>query len=137
MEANQAEAAVPKEGMSDADKVMKLMKDPMDFYHGKRKDDEIDLVSVVRQRMVDAGLGDRLVDCFDHNRFIEEAKERPAHAQQYNLNRYFCTQFMAAEESAAIERYSLIYEISPDKWLTIFDKTILPAVVNYDLPVRL
>ena len=122
---------------SDAEKIVKLMEKPMAFYQGKRQDDEMDLIHVVRQKMVDAGLSDKLVDCFDSNRFIVEAKERPAHAQQYNLNRYFCTQFMAADEQAAIERYSLIYEINPDQWLKIFDKTILPAVVNYDLPVKL
>lgn len=132
-----AETEVVEQPLSDAEKVVKLMEKPMNFYQGKRQDDEMDLIHVVRQKMVDAGLSDKLVDCFDSNRFIIEAKERPAHAQQYNLNRYFCTQFMAADEQAGIERYSLIYEITPDQWLTIFDKTILPAVVNYDLPVKI
>ncbi len=121
----------------DVEKVIELMTKPMDFYNSARKEDELDLVATVRQKMVDAGLSDKLPECQDGNRFIQDAKDRPAHAQQYNLNRYFCTQFMAAKEEAALERYALIYEIQPDEWLKIFDKTILPAVVNYDLPIKL
>ena len=119
------------------DKVVDLMTKPMQQYMSARRDDEMDLVQIVREKMVQVGLADKLPECFDNNRFIQEAKDRPAHSQQYNLNRYFSTQFMAAKEDASIERYALIYEIRPDQWLEIFDKTILPAVVNYDLPVRL
>lgn len=119
------------------DQVVDLMNKPMELYSSARRVDELDLVAVVREKMVEVGLGDRIVECFDNNRFIQEAKNLPAHSQQYNLNRYFATQFMAAEKEAAIERYALIYEIRPDEWLHIFDKTILPAVVDYDLPVVL
>lgn len=119
------------------EKIVTLMEKPMGFYNADRKEDEIDLVAIVRQKMVEAGLVDKVRECYDTDRFIIEAKDRPAHAQQYNLNRFFCTQFMAAKEDASIERYALIYEIQPDQWLEIFDKTILPAVVNYDLPVKL
>lgn len=121
----------------EAEKIITLMQKPMEFYQSERKEDEIDLVAVVREKMVEAGLGEKLPECYDSNRFIQEAKDRPAHAQQYNLNRFFCTQFMAAKEEASIERYALIYEIKPNEWLEIFDKTILPAVVNYNLPVKL
>ena len=129
----------PKQTKEDKDieKIVTLMEKPMDFYNSERKDDEIDLIDVVRQRMIEAGLVDKVRECYDTDRFIIEAKDRPAHAQQYNLNRFFCTQFMAAKEDASIERYALIYEIQPNQWLEIFDKTILPAVVNYDLPVKL
>ena len=121
----------------EAEKIITLMQKPMDFYQSDRKEGEMDLVSIVREKMVEVGLADKLPECYDNNRFIQEAKNRPAHAQQYNLNRFFCTQFMAAEEAASLERYALIYEIQPDQWLKIFDKTILPAVVNYNLPVKL
>ena len=125
-----------EQAQQDAEKIVKLMTEPMKFYQSERQENEIDLISTVRQKLVDAGLSDRLPECFDDNRFIQEAKNRPAHAQQYNLNRYFCTQFMAAEEEASLERYALIYEIKPTEWLEIFDKTILPAVVNYNLPIK-
>lgn len=119
------------------DKVIDLMQKPMDFYESKKPENELDLVAVVREKMIMAGLKDKVVECYDNNRFIIEAKDRPCHAQQYHLNRFFSTQFMAAKEQAAVERYSLIYEINSKEWLEIFDNLILPAVVNYDLPVKL
>lgn len=131
-ETKQEESLTP-----EGEKIVELMQKPMDFYNSARKEDELDLISIVREKMVEVGLADKLPECFDNNRFIQDAKDRPAHAQQYNLNRFFCTQFMAAEADASIERYALIYEIKPDQWLEIFDKTILPAVVNYNLPVKL
>jgi len=114
-----------------------LMYKPMEFYNGKKLENEIDLVEQVRSRMVSAGLLEKLPECFDQNRFILEAKDRQAHAQQYLLNRYLSLQLMSSVEPAALERYALIYEISSDKWLAIFDQKILPAIVNYDLPVKI
>lgn len=117
--------------------VQERFKGPMDFYNSQRQSDELNLVSVVREMMVEAGLGDRLPIAFDNNRFILEAMNRPAHAQQYNLNRYFTLQFMACAASSTMPRYSLIYEIAPSEWLTIFRDTVLPAIVDSNLPVAI
>lgn len=127
------------EGVFDPaiEQVNKIMAGPMNFYNAERVENEIDLIAEVRQRMVSVGLADRLPDCFDSNRFILEAQGKPAHAQQYNLNRYFTTQFMAVPEDTTLQRYASIYEIRPDQWLDIFDNTILPGVVNFNLPVAL
>lgn len=119
------------------DKIKTMMENPIGFYHTARSDTEMDLVSHVRSKLVEKGLLDKLPECFDQNRFIVEAKDKVAHVQQYLLNRYFNTQLMATEEDTSLERYSLIYEIRPDQWLEVFDKTILPTVVNCNLPVKI
>ena len=65
-----------------------------------------------------------------------EAQGKPAHAQQYLMNRYFSTQLMAVEQDTVLQRYSLMYEVQPDEWLQVFEKTVLPAFVDYNLPVQ-
>lgn len=115
--------------------IQERFKGPMDFYNSQRHPDEMNLIAEVRHLMEEAGLGDRLPQAFDSNRFIMDAVNRPAHAQQYNLNRYLTLQFMAAEDQATLARYSLIYEITPKEWLVTFKGTILPAMVDFNLPV--
>ena len=115
--------------------IQEKFKGPMEFYNSQRRSDEMDLIATVRGMMSEAGLGERLPYAFDNNRFIMEAMNRPAHAQQYNLNRYLTLQFMAAEGAATMPRYALIYEIAPHDWLTIFKDTVLPAMVDANLPV--
>lgn len=126
---------IQKAQQEASDAICKIMQGPIDHYNSARHPDEIDLVAEVRQRLVDVGLKDRLPFTFDNNRFIIEAQGRTAHAQQYNLNRYLSTQLMSVPEDTSVERYALVYEIRPDHWLTIFEKTILPSFVNYNLPV--
>lgn len=119
------------------EKLNDLMRGPMEQYQAARREDELDLVAIVRERMVQAGLLDKLPYAFDNNRFIQEAIGKPSHAQQYNLNRYFSTQLMATHDDTLVQRYALIYEIRPDEWLNVFDNTILPAIVNFNLPVEI
>lgn len=118
-------------------KVQELMEGPMSFYNSERKEGEMNLVSLVRDRMIQIGLGERLPAAFDQNRFIVEALNKPAHAQQYLLNRYLTLQFMACPYDTTTQRYALIYEIKPDEWLNVFDNVILPALASFDLPVPL
>lgn len=130
------------EGIQEAqdattEKVLDLMNKPMEFFNQGRAEDEVDMIAEVRDRLFRAGLGEKLPECFDNNRFIIDAHGRNSHAQQYCLTRYFSTQFMAAQGDTGIERYSLIYEVRADEWLKVFDNVILPAVINHDLPVRL
>lgn len=119
------------------EKFNEFMRGPMEQYQAPRQEDELDLVRIVREKMVQAGLLEKLPLAFDNNRFIQEAIGKPSHAQQYNLNRYFSTQLMTAQDDTLVQRYALIYEIRPDEWLNVFDNTILPAIVNFNLPVEI
>lgn len=118
-----------------AEKINELMGKPMAMYNAGRVENEIDLIQEVRERLLAHGLHERVRTAYDTNRFILEAEGKPSHAQQYNLNRFLSLQFMAAQDAAQIQRYSLIYEVNAKEWLTIFDATILPALVEFDLPV--
>lgn len=126
-------------GMATPDQVMEMLHKPMEFYQSAPVDGEFQLLAAIRQRMAEKGLGDRLPAAFDQNRFIIEGQGRPAHAQQYNAIRWLTLQFMHAKdcEETRLARYSLIYEVSPAEFMVIFEQSILPALVNFDLPVVL
>ncbi len=126
-------ALSPEEALA---RVNELMNAPIEFYNSQKLEGELDLVQAVRQRMSDHGLKEKLQNGFDANRFVVEAQGKPAHAQQYLMNRYFSTQLMAVEQDTVLQRYSLMYEVQPDEWLQVFEKTVLPAFVDYNLPVQ-
>lgn len=121
------------------DTIIELMTNPMKHYDKPRVENEIDLVAHVRDRLISVGLGDRLESCFENNRFIQDAKNRTCHAQQYNLTRYFALQLMAAQpqHDTSVERYALMYECRADQWLEVFDRVVLPTFVNCDLPIQI
>lgn len=112
-----------------------LLNNTADHYNQPRIEGEIDLVEIVRERMVEKGLGSLLPAAFDSNRFIIEAQGKTSSAQQYNLNRWLTLQLMASTHDTALQRYALIYEINAVEWLKVFDNVILPALVDFDLPV--
>lgn len=126
-------ALSPEEALA---RVNELMNAPIVFYNSQKLEGELDLVQAVRQRMSDHGLKEKLQNGFDANRFVVEAQGKPAHAQQYLMNRYFSTQLMAVEQDTVLQRYSLMYEVQPDEWLQVFEKTVLPAFVDYNLPAQ-
>lgn len=120
--------------LATPEQVQEFMEKPMNHYTTPRREDELDLIQVVRERMLRAGLGDRLIQAFDQNRFILDARDKTTHVQQFLLNRYLVMQFMLAEGDTTTQRYALIYEVTTDEWLAIFDSVILPAMMTFDLP---
>ena len=105
-------------------------------HYDKRVPNEIDLIAIVRERLINHGLGDRIA-AFDNSRFIREAAGISSSAQQYHLNRWLTLQFMSSPRDTAVQRYALIYEINAIEWLKIFDRVILPALIDFDLVVEI
>ena len=117
------------------DELNKKLMQPAQQYSTPRVEGELDLIQEVRDRMAGAGLLDRLPAAYDNNRYILESAGKTSHSQQYNLNRWLNLQFMAVPQDTSVQRYALIYEINAIEWLSIFDRVILPALVDFDLPV--
>ena len=118
------------------DKVVEMMEKPMEYYQSAPVEGEFELLSYIREQLVKAGLGDR-IHFFDNSRFIQDAHNRPAHAQQFCIIRWLTLQFMHAEdcEETRLARYALIYEVNPAEFVVIFKQKILPVLVNFGLPV--
>ena len=115
-----------------------MLRRGVDFYNEAPQVDEINLVARVRSLLKDNGLGeDRLVEAYDQNRFVKEAEGRHAHAQQFNLNRYFVDQLSKLEkqgDDSRLLRFQLVYEVRPTEWLKIIEQSIVPNILDKDLP---
>ena len=127
--------AVAAKQIEVVEKHLDALKKTVDIYSQPRAEGEIDLVKVIRDKLQENGVtSERLEQAYDHSRFIEDAVPRQSHAQQFHLNRYFNDQLMMADADTRLERYQLIYEVTPSEWLKIMEKSVIPRFVELDLP---
>ena len=116
----------------------KSLKQAVDFYNQLPDPNEISLVEVVRKSLIDNGVTDeQLRETYDTDRFVIESAGKHAHAQQFNLNRYFANQLAHVDAEGGdtrLIRYQLIYEISPSDWLKIINDSVIPNLVDFNLP---
>lgn len=120
----------------ELEQLMDQLEKPYENFNKPLGENEFNLLNHVREAMVEAGLGEKM-DIFNEHRLIQEAEGRNAHAQQFNLTRYFAGQLMVPEADTSMERYSLMYEVRADHWLQIFKDKVLPSITFHNLPVKL
>lgn len=111
------------------------------FYDDPPAENEIDLVDIVREKLLDAGITEEsILQSFDSNGFVREATGRHSHAQLWNLSRWLDEQLSLIQVQDGADtrllRYQIMYEVPPMKWLTVFEKGILPSLVGYGLRYR-
>lgn len=104
-------------------------------YYQPKPADDIDLIAEVRATLVAAGLGNKLAEAFDTNRFILEAAGKHSSVQRYFMNRYWGQQLLYAKVQSIDERYCLLPNGTIQDWLNLFQQKILPFVIANDLPM--
>lgn len=102
-------------------------------YKQPKPDGDIDLIAEVRQRMLNAGLGQRIAH-FDNHKFIQEAIGKESSIQRYLLNRYWTSQLLHSSKVSIEERYCLIPDGMIHDWLDLFQSRVLPFIIENDLP---
>lgn len=105
----------------------------IEHYKQPKPTGDIDLIAEVRQRMITAGLGQRIAH-FDNHKFIQEAIGKESSVQRYLLNRYWTSQLLHSSTVSIEERYCLIPDGRIDDWLDLFQAKILPFIIQNDLP---
>jgi hypothetical protein len=98
---------------------------------------DIDLVAEVRSILNSSGLGQRVKDAYDPDRFIIEAHGKRTDVQRYLLNRYWNQQLMQAKQPSIEERFCLIPNGEIEDWLRLFKSKIMPFVIQNDLPFHI
>jgi len=104
-------------------------------YHKAKAEGDIDLVVVVRNILLNAGLAEKVVTAYDGNRFIIEAYGKDSEVQRFLLNRYWNQQLMMGKRVSIEERYCLIPNGTIDDWLKLFNAKVLPFLLDNNLPV--
>lgn len=128
-----------KDKVSDAlNEAEKSLKRAVDFYNQLPDPNEISLVDMVRRALVENGVQEQqLREAYDCDRFVIESAGKHAHAQQFNLNRYFANQLSYVDAEGGdtrLIRYQLIYEITPSEWFKIVKDSVIPNLVDFNLP---
>lgn len=113
------------------------LKDAMTVYSQVRSADDIDLITEVRNVLCNSGLAGRLPDAFDNHPYITEGKNKPSNVQRYLLNRYWNAQLMIYAHISSDQRYCLIPNGTVQQWLDLFQKTVMPFIIQNNLPVRI
>lgn len=98
---------------------------------------EDNLIQFTRNIMIDAGLKQRVLDAFDNNQYIMDAKGTPAAMQRFLLNRFWMLQALSVDAPSHDVRFSLIETGSFQDWKRLFKDVVLPFAVQHDLPRRL
>lgn len=106
-------------------------------YSQPKPEGDIDLVALVRERLVTAGLAKLAETGYDTNRFVIEAAGKPSSVQRYLLNRYWHLQLMSSQKPCSEERYCLIPNGTVNDWLNLFTTKVLPFVIANNLPVSI
>lgn len=113
------------------------LKDAMAVYSQARAADDIDLITEVRTVLCNSGLADRLPEAFDTHPYITEGRNKPSNVQRYLLNRYWNAQLMIHAHISSDQRYCLIPNGSVQQWLDLFQKSVMPFIIQHNLPVRI
>ncbi len=104
----------------------------------KRKGEDVDLTSVVRELLVNAGLTPNVEQHYDTHHMIKSSLDLEPGAQLFLQNAYWRLQLMnVADENTMYERMCLQDNIDIDTWVTHFTKTLLPRIASLDLPQTL
>jgi hypothetical protein len=98
---------------------------------------EENLIQFTRSIMIDAGLKQRVLDAFDNNQYILDAKGTPAPMQRFLLNRFWMLQALSVDAPSHDVRFSLIETGSFQDWKRLFKDVVLPFAIQHDLPRQL
>lgn len=104
------------------------------YYAEQRLESDIDLVAIVRQILVEAGLYQNVIDHYDNDHYVLEANTKRPEVQRFLLNQFWNLQLMSVPVNSMNERFSLVPNGSLDEWLSLFQATIVPFAVQHNLP---
>ena len=101
------------------------------------KDDSIDLITEVRSLLINSGLMQNVINSYDNDKIIIEAKDKPSEIQRFMLNSYWNLQFMFMPGNTMAVRFNLVPDGNVSEWLRLFKENILPVLVSNSLPKRI
>lgn len=106
-------------------------------YRAERQPGDFDLVSEVRNLLIDAGAIDNVTQYYDTNHTVIEAADKIPDVQRQLLNRFLYLQIVQCSSRSINERQSLIPNGTIDDWLRLFKANVLPFMIRNNLPTQL
>lgn len=109
----------------------------LSLFSQPRAEGEVDLIEMVRDRLIKHGLVLQVQQHFDTDADIQQAANLGTAAQRHLLNRFWNFQFLSIGASTAEARFYLTDSGKPEAWIHVFDRFVLPAILENNLPHRL
>lgn len=106
----------------------------INIFNRPRETNEIDLVSLVRNMLINSGKSNEVINAFDNHHFINTVKDKNAEVQRQYLNRYWHLQLVSVSANSSNERFCLVPNGSISDWIRLFEAKILPFIIEHDLP---
>jgi hypothetical protein len=104
------------------------------IFKAPRTEGETDLIAEVRELIMTSGCGLNIVEAFDNDYCILDAKPLGPEAQRFLLNRYLYRQITACGAPSMEERFCLVESGQIRDWLRLFKQKILPFMMVNQLP---
>ncbi len=114
------------------------LKEGFDYFNAPRQEHEIDLVSLVRDAMIRAGIPEaQVIEFYDNAPLIMEVKDRQPSVQRWQLNRFWFLQLIFLPFDTSQVRFNLVPNGTEEQWFEIFKTKVLPFVKTNQLPLHL
>lgn len=116
---------------------MPKMPKPEWEYKQRNKLGDIDLISEVRRSLVEAGLEKEVLTAYDNSVELSFGLGKIPNVQRFHLNKYLNLQLMYGSPETMNERFCLVADGSPERWLELVQKQVIPRMVKEQLPKTL
>lgn len=110
------------------------LKEGLHTYSRPRTPDEINLTLVVRNILVESNVSEQALSAYDNNRFIIESADKNSECQRFFQNRFWDLQLISSDKPTVDERYCLLGDGEIHDWIILFKSTVLPFILNNNLP---
>ncbi len=101
-----------------------------------RGPDEANLVEEVRKALREAGLSKK-IDIFNSHPDIIPIEDKTPEIQRVWLNRYWCLQMLSSPADSEEPRFCLTPIGDLAIWLDLFKRSVIPFLLENDLPRQL
>lgn len=99
-----------------------------------RQPEDTDMVSLVREKLISAGLAKEVIEAFDTDQYIKDAVNLAPEGQRFLLNRFWHIQLINCGTATIEERYCLLDSGDYKEWIRLFSLKILPTAISLRLP---
>jgi len=104
----------------------------------KRQPNDTDLVQECNKILIKHGLGTQSEQVFLQDEDIKRALDLHSEGQRYFINRFWTLQLMSlVGVNTMNERWCLVPKGDIKDWLRLFEDSIVPTLINHQLPKAL
>ncbi len=104
------------------------------FQEKRNNNQHMDLVGEVKKLLSSKGVSAECIAIFETHPLIVRVIDSVPEIQRHNLNLFWTMQLMSMKDSSIEARYGLLPNGSPEDWIEYFNGTVMPYILENNLP---